>query len=337
MKISVIIPVYNASATLKRCLDSLASQSFRNLEIIFVDDCSSDDSLPMLNAFASKAASSSLFHSTENPDEHIEVKVIQQAVNGGVANARNAGLDAATGDYVYFLDADDWLESDALSKMAEKASQGDLDIVGCEWNLAFENSERSMRQPDFGTPLEALKLMMYGRMRWNLWLFLVRRSLYDGLRFIPGQNMGEDMLMMHRLFMRASEVGLVKEHLYHYAQPNLSATFSEKLIAQVSKNVSMLEETLKESAYAEQLTALLPQLKLSIKLPLLVTADKGQYHRWMTWWPEANNHTMQNPFLPLRTRMLQWCASKRMWFAVKAYSLLLDKFYGLVYRRKHSR
>lgn len=317
MRISIITPVYNAAATLRRCLDSLAAQTYKEMEIVLVDDCSRDDSMAMLQEFAASRA---------------DVKLIHHEVNRGVANARNTGLDAATGDYVYFLDADDWLEPDALEQMARKASEG-MDIVGCEWRLAFEKSERMMSQPDFGSPLEAMQQMMYGRMRWNLWLFMVRRELYEGIRFVPGQDMGEDMLVMHRLFMRASRVGLVQKHLYHYAQPNLSSAFSEKLISQVSANVSALEAEVRRSSYSEQLLPLMPYLKLNIKLPLLMTADRSQYRRWMEWWPEANASAMSNPALPVRTRLLQWCASKRLWAVVWLYDMIVTKFlYGVIYK-----
>lgn len=318
MKISVIIPVYNASVTLDRCLSSLASQSHADLEAVLVDDCSTDGSLALLRQFASS---------------HSFVKIISHSQNRGVAAARNSGLDAATGDYVYFLDADDWLETEALADMTSKALQEDLDIVGCEWELAFEHSGRRMSQPDFSTPAEALRQMMCGRMKWNLWLFLVRRTLYEGLRFVPGQDMGEDMLVMHRLFLKASKVGLVKEALYHYALPGMSGTFSEKHVSQICANVSVLESVIASSACAEKLLPLMPLLKLNIKLPLLISSDRKQYRRWLEWWPEANAFVTRNPVLPCRTKLLQWCAARKMWIVLQAYDLIVTRFlYGVIYR-----
>lgn len=167
MTISVIIPVYNASATLFHCLESLDRQTYRNLELLLVDDCSTDESLHILMSYVEQQS---------NPD--FTIRILRHEENRGVAAARNTALERATGDYIYYVDADDSIEPDTLECLVNEAEEHGWDITGHEWYLTFESNERYMEQPAYTTPAKALRNMMCGIMRWNLWLFLVRRSLY---------------------------------------------------------------------------------------------------------------------------------------------------------------
>ena len=182
--ISVIIPVYNASVTLPHCLESLHKQTYRNLELLFVDDCSTDESLYILTSYAEQFA-----------EIDFTIRILQHERNRGVAAARNTALKCATGDYIYYVDADDSIEPHTLECLVNEINHKGLDIVGHEWYLTFNSNARYMKQPAYTTSVEALRKMMGGVMRWNLWLFLVRRSLYveNDIRFTEGLNMGEDI------------------------------------------------------------------------------------------------------------------------------------------------
>lgn len=117
MKISIIIPVYNVAEHVGRCIDSVSLQTYPDLECIIVDDCSTDNSLEVIET---KLAGYS------GP---IEFKIVRQETNGGTAAARNAGVDAATGEYLYFLDSDDLITSDGISLLAEPLKSEQLDLV----------------------------------------------------------------------------------------------------------------------------------------------------------------------------------------------------------------
>lgn len=325
--VSVIVPVYNAANTLPVSLMSLFRQTMTDFEVIVVDDCSMD---------GSKEEIRKLFSSHTIPE--IRYKLVEHSENRGVATARNSGLDAATGKYIYYLDADDWIESDTFERLVREAESGEVDIVGHSWFLSFAENERRMRQPAFSHPLEALKLMMAGTMRWNLWLFLVRRSLYEEneLRFLDGMNMGEDMMVMMKLFANARKVSHIDLPLYHYLQTNsssLTKTYSDEHIRQVTENVTEIENYLHESCYANELNEYIYHLKLNIKLPLLIGDNRKRYRQWSEWFPEANFYIMHNKFLPLRIRLLQWAASKRYYFIVKLYYWgFIRLVYGIIYK-----
>lgn len=324
MKVSIIMPVYNAARTLQRSLDSIMAQSFRDFEVVFVDDCSGDGTGEMISRFSR--------------DSGISCKILENEVNGGVAAARNRGLDAAEGEYVAWVDSDDVIAPEALSIAVETAEREGSDIVGWDWTLGFEKNSRYMRQADCSCPREALEALMGGRMRWNLWLFLTRRSLLDGnvIRFIDGADMGEDMMLMLKAFMCAGKVSQIHRSLYSYnavSSSSISRQFSEERRREVSDNVSEVEKALAASPYADALKEYVCHLKLFVKLPLIISADKSDYAVWYGWFPESNAYAAANRALPLRTRAVQWMAAHKLWTGVKLYYLLVYKFvYGIIYR-----
>lgn len=324
MKVSIIVPIYNAEATAGRSLESIKAQSFRDFEVVFVDDCSSDGSRAVMQKFAEESG--------------IPAKIVCHEANRGVAAARNTGLDAAEGEYVCWLDADDTMEPDALAKAVEVAGAAGADIAGWDWTLGFEKNGRYMRQADYSSPLDALKALMGGTMRWNLWLFLIRRSLLvdNNIRFIEGADMGEDMMVMLKAFCKAGRVVQLHEALYRYnavSSSSISRQFSDRRRSEVGINVAEAEKAVLASQYGSELSEYINHLKLYIKLPLLISSERSNYELWYDWFPEANGYAMSNKALPLRTRLLQKMAAAKCWCGVRMYYLLVYKLvYGLIFK-----
>lgn len=125
--VSVIVPVYNAEACLEQCLDSIIKQSYKNLEIILVDDGSSDDSLAIMRRWKLK---------------DLRIKIIVKS-NGGASSARNAGIDIAKGDYLAFIDADDYVDIDYLQELVSAASLADMPI--CTWEDLYLPQEKIVK------------------------------------------------------------------------------------------------------------------------------------------------------------------------------------------------
>lgn len=323
IKVSVIVPMYNVAHILDKAIDTLYSQTLQGVEYIFVDDCSSDDTLQRLkNALPTK--------------EGVSVKILHHEHNRGVAAARNTGLDNAVGQFVYYVDADDHIEPQTLEKLYTYAITENADIVGCEWFLSFDKNERHMKQAHATTGEDLFMNMAYGVMRWNLWLFMVRRSLYEkpGMRFIEGMNMGEDMMVMMKLAIGADRVFIIHEPLYHYIQTN-SGSLTKNFNAyryQVTANVNEVGRYLQQQRCTELADAFL-QLKLTLKLPLLISDKTADYETWFNWFPESNSAAALNHKLPWRTRMIQIAAAKRCFWILKIYYRLVVKFvYGIIYR-----
>lgn len=325
-KVSVIMPMYNVEKVMSRSVQSLFSQTLRDFEAVFVDDCSSDNTGEELKRIISGY-----------DRDDISVKIVRHEPNKGVAAARNTGLDNAEGEYVYYLDSDDYFDDDALEVMYETAKRDDADVVGCEWLLSFENNARHMVQTEVKTGKEAFGKMCNGVMRWNLWLFMVRRNLYEdnAFRFIPGANMGEDMMVMLKILLNAGRVSMIHRPLYHYIQTNSNAMTKNfaRYCGQVSENVAELERYIAERGETDELGGLINQLKLNLKLPLIISDKTSDFEMWQEWFPESTPYAGQNPDQPFRTRLIQKLAVRKMYFALKFYyKLVIKVIYGVIYQ-----
>ena len=313
MKLSIIMPVFNAGKTLERTLLSLKGQLQSRVELIVVDDGSTDSTTEILSSFAREAGDA--YH------------VIKQD-NAGAASARNTALNYAKGDYLAFVDADDCLCADAISTILRETESG-ADVVGWDWQNENSGKTRRFYQPAYSSPSEALKCLMGGTMKWNLWLFAVKRSLVikNGIRFLDGADMGEDMAFMLKCFACANDVRQIHEVLYCYNESNpssISQQLNERRRGEVSRNLDSAEKFLMGTDLADICRQFLPHLKLFIKLPLLIGQSKDNYLLWYAWFSEANAFACKNDALPLRTRALQWLASKKMWNGVKFYNVLYN-------------
>ncbi len=327
--VSVIIPMYKVAKLLPQCLSQIKAQTYKHLELIFVDDCSPDE--------ASKVVQS---HKAELETLGMQVVLIRHEVNQGVAVARNTALDVAKGEFIYSLDADDFIEPNTIELMVQKAQEEKADIVGCECTLKYEQSERYLPQRDVQTGEEAFEQMCKGVFKWNLWLFLFRRELLkkggtNSLRFLSQKNMGEDMLMMGRLFLLANKVHIIHKPLYHYVKTNTEAQTSEYSPLQwqnVKDNLKALEQFIKERGREKEIK-LLNFLKLNLKLPLIISTKKTDYQHWTECYPEANAFIMENKELALRTRLLQKMADLKLWSLVRLYNIVVMQWlYKLLYK-----
>lgn len=323
--ISVITPIYNVEKFISRCAVSLMEQTLTDIEYIFVDDDTPDDSIKVLQEVINRY-----------PDRRGQCKILYHKQNLGLPAARNTGLEVAQGEYIFHCDSDDFVETDMLEQLYHKATETDADIVWCDWWLSFSKNERYMKQPEYPTAEEALKGMLSGVMKFNVWNKLIRRSLYveSGITFPAGYGMGEDMTIM-RLFARASKVAYLPKAFYHYVQQNNGAfckTFSEKHLSDVRHNVSMVTEDLKH-LFGNALDTELAFFKLDVKFPFLISDDSAKYKLWKEWYPEANKYIMRNKRLSLRSRCVQWLAWKNQFWAVWFYYQFVYRVvYGIIYR-----
>lgn len=329
MKVSVIIPIYNVAAYIARCVRSLLGQTLDDVEFIFVDDCSSDDSIFILEAVIK-----------EFPKRAETIKLIRHSQNMGLPAARNSGLEMAEGEYIFHCDSDDYLEPDALESMYREAKAQDADIVWTDWYLSFQKNERYMKQPDYPSPLEALKGMLSGSMKYNVWNKLVRRSIYteNGIRFPEGHNMGEDMTMM-QLFACARTVCYLPKAYYHYVRLNAhsftqtsDSKAQEQHLEDLRYNVQLTISFI-EKRYGQKLEREIAFFKLESKFPFLITTDRASFCRWTEWFPEANAYILQNKNVSFRSRLLQFMAAKgQFWYVRLYYMLLIRLVYGVIYK-----
>lgn len=209
-KISVIIPIYNTAEYLARCLDSILHNTYQNLEIICVNDGSTDNSLIILEQYA--AADSRI--------------ISVNKANAGVSAARNTGLDIATGDFIAFVDSDDWVHPQYFETLVLVQGQTEADIVICRYISTGERNQE-FNQIDLKTvevtSVSNTDAMKIGQLKRLVWGRLYKRSSISGLRFENGLQWGEDTIFSIRSLCRASNIALISSELYFYFQRETSA------------------------------------------------------------------------------------------------------------------
>lgn len=310
MKVSVIIPIYKVEAYIERCVRSLMGQTMKDVEYIFVDDCSPDKSMAVLQQVIDQYPTA-------------EVKVLKHEVNKGLPAARNTGLAVAAGDYIFHCDSDDYLEPDALERMYEVACKNDADIVYTDWYLTFEKKQRYMKQPAYNMVEDALRGLLHGTMKYNVWNKLVRRQLYEDnqITFPDGHSMGEDMTMI-LLFACAKKVCYLPIASYHYVRQNenaFTASRSETSYQDLLFNANRVIQNLEECVSDEDIAA----FKLNVKFPFLISNNSEDYDRWNEWYPEANRF-ISGHGVSRRTRMLEMFANMHCYLPLRIHYYLLQ-------------
>lgn len=321
--VSVIIPVFRVAPFVERCVRSLMEQTFQDVEFIFVDDASTDGSMDIVRNVVA--------------EYERDVKILVHDRNRGLPSARNTGLAAASGTFIYHCDSDDWLEKDMLEKMVASAVDNNSDFVYCDFYLSFTDKERYMVQPHYSDKFEALqKGLLTGNMKHNVWNKLIKRRLYiDNDIKSPEEHCkgGEDYMIV-KLLRMAEGVSHVPEALYHYNRTNVNAITKksserhyEDIKANADDSISFLmEHPIPEPIY-------LNYYKLDIKLPLLMERNKEQFNRWKSWYPEANAFILRNPEVSTRTKVVEWLAKVGFYPIIWLYASMIDLFYQYLYRK----
>ena len=215
-KISVIVPVYRVEKYLKRCLDSIINQTYTNLEIILIDDGSDDGCGAICDSYASKDS---------------RVKVIHQT-NKGLSASRNIGLKQSTGDFVAFVDSDDYINCHMFEHMMDALVDNNADIAMCDFKYVYdENILDEAREDDHTVRTEVISshdaqyLMckdLNARITYTVaWNKLYKKELFDEITY-PEGRIHEDEARTHELLYKAEKIAYVKCRYYYYYQRNNS-------------------------------------------------------------------------------------------------------------------
>lgn len=235
--ISIIVPVFNAEKYIRRCINSLLAQTFKSFELILVDDGSTDKCPQICDEYA------------ENDKR---IRVIHKN-NGGVATARQTGIDVAVGEYIIYADPDDWTDPEMLEQMYNKAKDTDADVVICDFYSTDAAGKDTLhaQKPISSDPHSILKdIVLFHRLHGSLWNKLAKRACYIKyeLHFMPCINYCEDVLIWVQLFQHNEvKTAYLNKAFYHYFQGNSgSITHSTKpeIIETMSRYYDKLEEIL---------------------------------------------------------------------------------------------
>lgn len=204
--VSVCVPVYKVERFLERCLISLFSQTYSNLEYIFVDDCSPDNSVQLIRRIVDRY------------DFSDKVRIISHEKNRGLAAARNTAVAAAFGDFIVHVDSDDWVEPSYVEALVKKQMDTNADIVSCNAIAHYPTRIEYLTEPCYETPCEMVRKMIRLNPDHVIWRRLIRRSLYtdNQIKATEGINIGEDHHTLPKLAYYARKVERIPDFSYHY-------------------------------------------------------------------------------------------------------------------------
>lgn len=267
-KVSILVSVYNASTFISKCVESLFIQNFDDIEFIFVNDATKDDSIEKIQKVLEKF-----------PNRKKQVNIIHHSANSGTSAARNTALDASTGDYILVVDCDDYIEPDMIKRLYEKALECDADIVLS--NYYIENTNNTVVVNDYISELsenQFREFIIYDRCSTVLWNKLIRRTLYQRPDcLVPKQlNFLDDKHVIARIYYFATKIAKVDKAFYHYNKTN-PAAITQTRVKSHFENVllfwKLFDSFLKEHSEFEKYKIYLDKGKIKSKLSLMIGTD----------------------------------------------------------------
>lgn len=242
-KVSVIIPVYNASQYISKCLDSIINQTLKDIEIICVNDCSTDNTLEILN---------------NNAKNDKRIKIINHETNGGESKARNTGLENAKGEYLAFVDNDDTIDPDFLEKLYDKAKETGAEIVKAEAHIFETNGTE--RFDGLNKQIKQNLSKLFFSSYW--WCAIYKKELItkNKIKFIEGFPLGGDVLFLNEAILKCNFVELVDGTYYNYYRRDDSGDSKilpiEKIHSALEIHEKIIDNTKNELSVQNDITGL---------------------------------------------------------------------------------
>ena len=265
IKVSIIVPVYGVEKYIEKCARSILEQTYANLEILFVDDCSPDNSIVCLKQILA-----------DYPQRKNQVKILVQSKNNGVAAARRWGMLSVTGDYTIQFDSDDFVDPQMIEILVREAERTNADIVICDINQIKEGVCTHLKVNPPLNPIECMKQVLIGDIHASLCNKLIRRNLFIEYNILPidGLNMREDLSVMYRLLYFAKKLAYINQPFYNYVLHEGSLS-SLRMSEKQQKNaqdliVNMNEFCAKEQIHDNDLLDAFKFFKASIKADILL-------------------------------------------------------------------
>lgn len=298
-KVSVIIPVYNVEPYIERCLHSLFNQTLKDIEYIFVDDGSVDNSISKIDNVLE-----------QYPSRKSQVKVLSHIHNLGVAAARTSGIKAATGDYIIHCDPDDYVEPYMYERMYNRAILTNSDIVACHYWVEQGNKQRIVKLTYHSSPNECLQYLYKKNCDiGSLWDKLVRRSIIVKYNILPYKNINyaEDLNCVVRILHYAESITVVESPLYHYCRRERSITV--QIESHWKTHLESIEQICQfmEFANKTKYQSASNFLKFYAKMKYRYLCGMNN-KEWFDWYRECHKDVLKYDDNSLKSRIVLWIA-----------------------------
>ena len=317
-KISVIITIYNSENYITPCVNSLFNQTLEEIEYIFINDATQDNSIEKLHCIIG-----------DFPNRKPSVKIINLNKNKGVSNARRIGLENATGEYIIHCDSDDWIDKDMYERLYQKAKETDADIVGCNFRHEFSDIQYDFHQQYSDSMEENIRRLINGKIFPSLCTSLTRRSLITGynVSFPIGLNMGEDLFFNLQLYLHATKIVGMDWAPYHYRHTENSSCVqrTRKSIDSDIAIAGMIERLMKDQKMYDKYAKDIEFRKFFSKLPLMEDLNnRNNYQDWLNIYPETNKCIWKYDQLDWKRKTELWLGANNMMPIAKTFKQLLE-------------
>lgn len=283
-KLSIIIPVYGVEKYIERCCVSVFEQTYKNFELIFVNDCSKDKSeeivLRVIKLYEALG---------------ISTKIIKHEVNKGISAARETGLNAATGEYILYVDSDDYIAPDMLELLISRANETEADIVYCDFYEVKNGQQLYVDQSLKVTePALITAAMLRQEIVWAPWNKIFRRSIAveHNIHWPIGINIGEDLVVIAQLFCYAKRIEHVSNALYFYNRDNINSylnIWNSSTCYQNTRAVAAVNDFLIHQSFNPILFDALTQTKLMARYQMLYAFDNELLNLVGDTFPDTND------------------------------------------------
>ena len=316
MKVSILVPVYGVEKYISQCVETLFGQTYDDIEYIFVDDCSPDNSIKILQQVLEGY-----------PRRQRQVNIIRHDRNRGLGAARKTAFEASTGDFVMNVDSDDYLTLDAVEKLVVRQQQTGADIVSGNFSSHFEDGTIVFRSEPHLDKNTCLKLMLIQHtLLPHIWARLIRKTVYTDhdIESIEGINMAEDMALTPRLIHAANKMAYIDDSVYFYRDDSSASTFANHLstkhvLSYVKANEMLWQYFRKNDKNREFLFALETGMLNVTYQALAIGIDKQQITASLSYKPQllffrwvqgTFAHKLTLPLLRFTYLTVKWCYKK---------------------------
>lgn len=289
ISVSILMPIYKVEQYLEKTLDSIFNQTYLNIEYVFVNDCSPDNSLQVLEDTIAKYGI--------DRDRYV---IVNHQQNEGIAVSRADCIAKAKGDYVFFVDSDDWIEKDAVEEMVAATKGGNIDIVGCDFMKDFLSGKTTYHHENYS---ETCRDNLYRCLNYDiatvLWKLLIRRRLFVNLTITPHVDIVEDYIMSVKLYYYAKSFTAIPKAYYHYVQYNQARVSFQTLwsLNMHIKGVQEVEQFCREKGlYDDYVHKKLLLRKFNIKSNFVLNQKLRDPDSYKKTFPEAKGVWREIPY-----------------------------------------
>ena len=318
-KVSVIVPIYGVEKYIERCARSLFEQTLSDIEFIFIDDCTQDNSMKILSAIID-------IYRPRFAGMGWTVRTERMLTNSGLAAVRKYGIQLAKGEFLIHCDSDDWVDKSFCEKLYNRAIEDKADIVMCDYFTDDGYGTRKYVSAAKGVKnkQDFFRNVLLQRIGASVWNKLIRRELIlpENLLYARA-NMGEDYVLTIQYAYYAKHIAEINEPLYYYFNntDSITKSMSEEKIyyrfLQSVKNMEVVLEFMGREGLCREYESELDRMKLYKRNNLLPIISKRKYYeQWRNTFPEINRRILRNKYLTLRERIkyaLIYLRIKRNW------------------------